>query len=74
MLANSIPAMLFADCWGSRTSMLIGGGTLSACMLLIGTLYASDSAGPRGIGQWFVIVFIYLFALSYCATWAVAEE
>lgn len=41
-------------------------------MVLIGSLYASDSVhATHGPGRWVVIVTIYIFALGYCMTWAV---
>lgn len=72
MMIVTIPAFLFADKWGRRTSTLWGGVLLSSCMLAIGSLYASDSVhGSYGGGRWAVIVLIYIFALTYSATWAV---
>lgn len=69
MLVVSIPALVFADKWGRRTSILSGGVILSFCMLLIGTLYASRSVHSYGAGRWAVVVAIFVFALAYCATW-----
>lgn len=72
MMLITIPAFLLADKWGRRTSTLCGGVLLGSCMLTIGTLYASRSVhGSYGGGRWAVVVLIYIFALTYCATWAV---
>lgn len=72
MMLITIPAFLYADKWGRRTSTLAGGLLLAACMLIIGSLYASGSVhGDSGAGRWVVIVLIYIFALTYCASWAV---
>lgn len=72
MLAVTIPASIYADKWGRRTSAIVGGLVLTSCMLLIGSLYASNSVhGTYGIARWVVIVTIYLFAASFCATWAI---
>jgi hypothetical protein len=69
MLAISIPAFIFADKWGRRTSAISGGLALAGCMLLIGTLYASNAVHPYGIARWVVIVLVFIFSLTYCATW-----
>ena len=53
-------------------STIAGGLSLSACMILIGSLYASHSVyGSYGAGRWVVIVMIYLFAIFFSITWAV---
>jgi len=69
MLAISIPAFIFTDKWGRRTSAIAGGLGLAGCMLLIGTLYASNAVHPYGIARWIVIVLVFVFGLTYCATW-----
>lgn len=72
MMLITIPAFLFADKWGRRTSTLSGGTILAACMIIIGSLYASDSVhGSYGGGRWAVIVLIYIFALTFSVSWAV---
>ncbi|KAJ8608224.1 hypothetical protein MRB53_039755 [Persea americana] len=72
MLLITIPAFLYADRWGRRTSALTGGIVISTTMLLIGSLYAADAVhGDRGAGRWVVIVLIYIFALAFSATWAI---
>jgi hypothetical protein len=51
----------------------ISGLLLSACMLLIGSLYASNSVhGSAGLARWIVIVTIYIFAVAFCSTWAIS--
>ncbi|KAK5018507.1 hypothetical protein LTR39_000940 [Cryomyces antarcticus] len=74
MLLISIPAVLFADRWDRRTSVVSGGVILSGCMLLIGCLYVTDSVHAYGSGRWVVVVSIFAFALTYCVTWAVAGK
>jgi hypothetical protein len=74
MLAISIPAFLFADKWGRRTSAITGGVGLSGCMLLIGALYASNVVHPFGIARWIVIVSVFIFGLVYCATWGIVGK
>lgn len=65
MMVVTVPAFLLADRWGRRTSTIVGGLVLAACMLIIGSLYASNSVyGDRGAARWVVIVLIYIFALS----------
>jgi MFS family permease len=71
MLAISIPAFLFADKWGRRTSAIAGGLALAGCMLLIGILYASNSVHPYGTARWVVIVLVFVFGLTYSATWGI---
>jgi MFS family permease len=72
MLAITIPAFLLADKWGRRTVMLAGGAILASTMLIVGSLYASKSVHSTfGAGRWVVIVAIFVFALTYCATWGV---
>ncbi|KAG9732571.1 putative MFS sugar transporter, partial [Aureobasidium melanogenum] len=71
MFLITIPAFILADKWGRRTSTLVGGILLSSTMFIIGALYASNSVhGTHGPARWIVIVLIYVFALTYCSTWA----
>jgi MFS family permease len=74
MLAISIPAFIFADKWGRRTSVISGGVGLSSCMLLIGTLYATNSVHAYGIARWVVIVSVFVFGLVYCSTWGIVGK
>jgi MFS family permease len=74
MLVISIPAFLFADKWGRRLSAISGGITLSACMFLIGSLYAANAVHPSGVARWVVIVSVYIFSLTYCATWGIVGK
>ncbi|KAF2685269.1 general substrate transporter [Lentithecium fluviatile CBS 122367] len=71
MLAFSIPATLFADKWGRRTSAICGGIILSGSMLLIGSLYAANAVHSYGAARWVVIVSVFVFAIGYVSTWAV---
>jgi sugar porter (SP) family MFS transporter len=73
MLAVTIPASIYCDHWGRRTSTIVGGVLLTATMLLIGSLYAANVVhGDSGIARWIVIACIYIFACVYCATWAIS--
>jgi sugar porter (SP) family MFS transporter len=73
MLAVTIPATLFADKWGRKTSSVVGGMVITALMLLMGSLYAANQVHAHiGAGKWVVIVSIYLFAIAYNVTWAIA--
>lgn len=74
MLSISVPAFLFADKWGRRTSAISGGIGLSACMFLIGSLYAAGAVHPYGMARWVVIVSVFLFGLVYCATWGIVGK
>ncbi|THW39446.1 general substrate transporter [Aureobasidium pullulans] len=72
MFLVTIPAFILADKWGRRTSTIVGGILLSSTMFIIGALYASGVVhGDHGPARWLVIVLIYIFALTYCTTWAV---
>jgi MFS family permease len=71
MLAFSVPATLFADKWGRRTSAICGGIILSGSMLLIGSLYAANAVHSYGAARWVVIVSVFVFAIGYVSTWAV---
>lgn len=75
MLAISIPATLYADRWGRRTSVIVGGVGLAGCMYIIGCLYATGSVHTTGgAGRWFVIVLIFVFALVYVSTWGIVGK
>ena len=72
ILATTIPATLFADHWGRRTSSILGGSLITVLMLLIGSLYAAGQVhADSGAGRWVVVVSIYLFAIVFSATWAI---
>ncbi|EKG11904.1 Sugar/inositol transporter [Macrophomina phaseolina MS6] len=69
----TIPATFFSDHWGRRPSTIYGGLGLSGTMVLIGSLYASNSVhGDHGPGRWVVIVAIYVFAIIFSGSWAIA--
>ncbi|KAI0858033.1 general substrate transporter [Xylaria cubensis] len=74
MLAISVPGFLLADKWGRRTSAITGGVILSGCMFLIGALYASGVVHSYGIARWVVIVSVFAFGLTYCATWGIVGK
>ncbi|KAI5923596.1 general substrate transporter [Camillea tinctor] len=74
MLAISVPAFLLADKWGRRTSAITGGVMLSGCMFLMGSLYAAGSVHPYGVARWVVIVTVFVFGLTYCATWGIVGK
>ena len=60
---------MLVDKWGRRTSTILGGLLLFSCMILIGSLYATDSVhATYGAGRWAVVVTIYVFAVSYCTS------
>lgn len=74
MFLISIPAIIYADAWGRRTSVITGGILLSGSMFLVGALYAADVVQPHGAARWVVVVAIFTFALSYCVTWGVVGK
>ncbi|KAF7885069.1 hypothetical protein EAF00_010887 [Botryotinia globosa] len=71
MVAITIPATLYVDRWGRRTPGLVSASILSSSIFIIRALYLPDSVHPYGIVRWVVVVLIFVFALTYCATWAV---
>ncbi|KAF4462508.1 sugar transporter [Fusarium albosuccineum] len=72
ILLATIPATIFADRWGRRTSGIVGGVLITSLMLIIGSLYAGGQVhGSHGAGRWVVIVCIYLFAIAFSFTWAI---
>lgn len=72
IFATTIPAVLLADRWSRRMSVIFGGFALAAIMIVIGGLYAADVVfSDRGAGRWIVVSFIFFFTFVYSATWAV---
>ena len=74
MLVISIPALLFADRIARRTSVIVGGLLLAACMLMIGTLYAADVVRSTGPARWIVIILVFVFGLSFVSTWGIVGK
>jgi MFS family permease len=75
MFAISIPAFLTVDKFGRRTIVISGGLLLMVCMLVISSLYASNSViRGQGAGRWVVIVLIFIFALAYVSTWGIVGK
>jgi MFS family permease len=73
ILATSVPATLFADRWGRRTSTLVGGLGLTATLVLVGALYAADVVrASGGAARWVVIITIYLYCMIQAATWGIS--
>lgn len=73
ILATTIPASLWADKWGRRTSSIVGGTLITILMLIMGTMYAADLVhADHGAGRWVVVISIYLFAIVFNGTWALA--
>ena len=73
ILVATVPATLFSDRWGRRSSTIWGGLLMTGCMFLIGSLYASGSVHTtHGAARWVVIVTIYVFAVAYNVSWGIA--
>lgn len=73
ILATTIPATIWADKWGRRTSSVLGGTCITMLMLIMGTMYAADLVhSNHGAGRWVVIISIYLFAIVFNGTWALS--
>ncbi|KAL9050043.1 MAG: hypothetical protein Q9162_006864 [Coniocarpon cinnabarinum] len=62
------------DRFGRRFGVIFGAGGLAACMWIVGGLYAGNAVHHHGAGRWFAIIFIFIFTLHYCATWAVSGK
>jgi len=43
-------------------------------MLIIGALYASDSVKSTGPARWVVIILVFVFGLTYTATWGIVGK
>lgn len=72
IFATTIPAVLLADRWSRRASVIWGGFALAATMIGIGVLYACNFVfSDHGAGRWIVVTFIFLFTFVYSGTWAV---
>ncbi|KAJ5693457.1 hypothetical protein N7462_002880 [Penicillium macrosclerotiorum] len=75
IFAVTIPGLIYADRWGRRTSIVYGGLGLGIVMFLIGGLYAGNAVhSSSGAGRWVVIVSIYIFAVIFSMTWAIAVK
>lgn len=75
MFLISIPAFLTVDKFGRRTIVIWGGLLLMFCMLVIGSLYASNNViRGKGAGRWVIIVLIFVFALAYVSTWGIVGK
>jgi hypothetical protein len=60
------------DKFGRRTIVISGGLLLMFCMLVVGSLYASDGmVRGQSAGRWVVIVLIFVFALASVSTWGI---
>ncbi|KAL9048285.1 MAG: hypothetical protein Q9162_007794, partial [Coniocarpon cinnabarinum] len=72
IVAVSVPASLYLDAWSRRASTIVGAIVMAICMNTIGSLYATGSVhADHGAARWTVIVMIYVFAVTYAASWAV---
>jgi len=74
MLAITVPALLFVDRFTRRSITLIGGLILTFSMFMIGILYASHSVNAHSPARYLVIVLVFIFSLTYAATWAVVAK
>jgi hypothetical protein len=43
-------------------------------MLIIGSLYASNAVHTYGIARWVVVVLVFAFGLTFCATWGIVGK
>ena len=69
----TIPATIFADKWGRRSSVVAGGLNMGIIMLLIGALYAAGAVHTNtGAARWVVIVAVYVYVVFFCVSWSVS--
>ncbi|EJD02449.1 general substrate transporter [Fomitiporia mediterranea MF3/22] len=69
-VACTVVTQPFQDKWGRRPSVLIGGSVIAGCMLIIGSIYASNAHNTSS-GRWAVIVLIYIFVIAFSMSWAI---
>ncbi|GAB7341820.1 hypothetical protein MBLNU457_g0145t2 [Dothideomycetes sp. NU457] len=74
MLAITVPALLLVDRFTRRSITLTGGLILTFSMFLIGILYASHSVNAHSPTRYLVIILVFVFSLTYAATWAVVAK
>ncbi|KAI9658030.1 MAG: hypothetical protein M1821_002690 [Bathelium mastoideum] len=74
MTVISIPAIVVPDKFGRRFGVIAGAAGLAVCMWIVGGLYEAGVVHDYGGARWVVIVFIFIYALWYCATWAVSGK
>ncbi|KAH7103079.1 general substrate transporter [Auriculariales sp. MPI-PUGE-AT-0066] len=75
MMSISVPGVIFADRWGRRPILLIGGLLLATPLITIGSLYASNAVqAGAGAARWVVVVLIFEFAIAFCATWGLVTR
>ncbi len=81
MIACTVPAQIWIDRWGRRKPLIIGGSAMTACLLIIGALYAKYGVVRNNAvelhssaGQWAVVVLIYIFTANFSWSWAVVSH
>lgn len=74
MLLVSIPATIYADKLRRRHAIIGGGLAMATCMLIMGSLYASNVVIGNPITRYVVVVCIFVWALIYTYTWAVVGK
>lgn len=81
MLVSTIPAQIWIDRWGRRRPLIYGGAAMSACLIVIGSLYArfgvrteTEVKLQSTVAQWFVIVLTYIFVANFSWSWAVVGK
>ncbi|KAJ7131666.1 general substrate transporter [Mycena crocata] len=70
MVVLTAGSQFFQDKWARRTQMIGGGSVIAGCMLLMGTLYASDAAQTQA-GKRTLIALIYIFIAAFVSSWAI---
>ncbi|KAJ7770997.1 general substrate transporter [Mycena maculata] len=70
MVVLTAASQVFQDKWARRTQMIGGGSIIAGCMLVMGSLYASNAA-QTAVGKRTLIALIYIFIAAFISSWAV---
>ncbi|KAJ7628445.1 general substrate transporter [Roridomyces roridus] len=70
MVVLTALSQVFQDKWSRRTQMIGGGSVIAGCMLVMGSLYASNAAQTPA-GKRTLIALIYIFIAAFISSWAV---
>lgn len=74
MFAITIPALILVDRFNRRSVTLSGGVLLTGCMFTIGSLYAANAVHSTGAARYVVVALVFIFSLTYCATWGIVGK
>ncbi|KAI5846826.1 general substrate transporter [Tricharina praecox] len=64
-------AQIFADKWGRRPTLIVGGLLMAVPMTAIGAIYAHPTASTTHGGQYTVIALIMAYFIAFIMSWAI---